>query len=498
MMVHSSSLGVHHHQQQHRPLSSRSPVVSCRRASSSSSSSSRSRGRPSPSRAAASAPEAAPPITREEMIAYIASGCKPKAEWRIGTEHEKFGFNLKDTTPIDYAQIKHLLDEIGERFEWEPIMEKENIIGLKRSDGQSITLEPGGQFELSGAPLRTIHETCAEVNSHLYQVRNVAESMDVGFLGVGMNPRYSVDQTPVMPKGRYKLMKAYMPTVGTMGLDMMFRTATVQVNLDYESEPDCVSKFRISLALQPIATALFANSPFRDGKPTGFKSTRSHVWTDTDNARCGELPFVFDDNFGFERYVDYMIDVPMYFVYRPEKGGYVDALGMSFRDFMEGKLPCLPGERPTKQDWEDHLSVAFPEVRLKKFLEMRGADTGNWQSLCALPALWVGLLYDEAAQKQTLDYISDWTEEERHYLREECPRLALDTPFRDGTVRDVARDVLTIASRGLKNRRYKEVHFLDRLKNIVESGETGADRLLREYEERGDGNLDFIYQKYLF
>jgi len=429
------------------------------------------------------------------MVDYLRAGCKPRAEWRIGTEHEKFGFHLDDLTPIDYTEVKQLLETIQERFGWEPIMEKGNIIGLKQ-DGQSVTLEPGGQFELSGAPLETIHMTCAEVNSHLYQVKAATEDMGIGFLGMGFNPKFSVDETPVMPKGRYKLMREYMPTVGTMGRDMMFRTCTVQVNLDFESEEDMVEKFRVSLALQPVATALFANSPFKDGSPNGFRSFRSHVWTDVDNSRCGDLPFVFEEGFGFERYVDYMMDVPMYFVYRD--GQYIDALGMSFRDFMDGKLPAMPGERPTMQDWEDHLTTAFPEVRLKRFLEMRGADGCPFKQICSLSALWVGLLYDAGAQSEAAALVQDWSAEERAYLRAEVPRTGLATPFRGGTVRDVAARVLEISKGGLDRRGHKEAPFLRVLDGIVQSGKSQADVLLERFEGEWDGDMRRVYQQMMY
>ncbi|KAK3266226.1 glutamate--cysteine ligase, partial [Cymbomonas tetramitiformis] len=346
------------------------------------------------------------------------------------------------------------------------------------------------------APLETIHMTCGEVNSHLYQVKAIAEELGVGFLGLGFQPKHTVEEIPVMPKGRYRVMKKYMPTVGSMGLDMMFRTCTVQVNLDFENEADMVEKFRVSLALQPIATALFANSPFTEGEPNGFLSMRSHVWTDVDNNRCGDLPFVFEEGFGFKKYVEYMLDVPMYFVYR--QGHYIDVTGQSFRDFMEGKLKDLPGEYPTIDDWEQHLSTAFPEVRLKKFLEMRGADSGPFKSICALPALWVGLIYDEAAQKEAMEMVSDWTEEERAYLRDQVPKLGLATPFRDGTVRDLAARTLAISKMGLRSRGFREESFLASLEEVVASGVTPADKLLSAFETRWDGSVDPVYKDVMY
>ncbi|KAH9290675.1 hypothetical protein KI387_034792, partial [Taxus chinensis] len=404
------------------------------------------------------------PLTKQDLVAYLASGCKPKDKWRIGTEHEKFGFERKTLQPMNYEQISELLQGLAERFGWDKVMEGDFIIGLKQ-DNQSVSLEPGGQFELSGAPLETLHQTCAEVNSHLYQVKAVAEEMGIGFLGIGFQPKWEVKDIPVMPKGRYNIMRNYMPKVGTLGLDMMFRTCTVQVNLDFSSEIDMVRKFRAGLALQPIATALFANSPFTEGKPNGFLSYRSHIWTDTDNNRSGMLPFVFDDSFGFESYVDYALDVPMYFVYRNKK--YIDCSGLSFRDFLAGKLSSIPGELPTLNDWENHLTTIFPEVRLKRYLEMRGADGGPWRRLCALPALWVGLLYDEVSLQTVLDLTRDWTKEERQMLRNKVTKMGLKSPFRDGLLKHVAEDILQLAKDGLQRRGFKETGFLNEVSEVV-------------------------------
>ncbi|CAL4903069.1 unnamed protein product [Urochloa decumbens] len=404
------------------------------------------------------------PLTKDDLVAYLASGCKPKENWRIGTEHEKFGFEVDTLRPIKYDQIRDILNGLAERFDWDKIMEEDNVIGLKQGK-QSISLEPGGQFELSGAPLETLHQTCAEVNSHLYQ-------------------------------GRYEIMRNYMPKVGTLGLDMMFRTCTVQVNLDFSSEKDMIRKFRAGLALQPIATAIFANSPFKEGKPNGFLSLRSHIWTDTDNNRAGMLPFVFDDSFGFEHYVDYALDVPMYFVYRNKK--YIDCTGMSFRDFMQGKLPQVPGELPTLNDWENHLTTIFPEVRLKRYLEMRGADGGPWRRLCALPAFWVGLLYDEESLQSILDMTSDWTIEEREMLRRKVPVTGFKTPFRDGYVRHLAEEVLTLAKNGLERRGYKEVGFLREVEQVVSTGVTPAERLLNLYETKWQRNVDRVFEHLLY
>ncbi|KAG2425992.1 hypothetical protein HXX76_013363 [Chlamydomonas incerta] len=462
---------------------------------------SRSRGVPSPrlSPVHANAPAVAErrtePLLKQELVDYLKSGCRPRSAWRIGTEHEKLGFNLADNSRLNYDQIAQLLRKLEARFGWEPIMEDGRIIGVQM-EGQSVTLEPGGQFELSGAPVETIHKTCAEVNSHLYQVKAICEELHTGFLGVGFDPKWAINDIPMMPKGRYKLMKSYMPTVGSMGLDMMFRTCTVQVNLDFESEQDMVEKFRIGLALQPIANALFANSPFKEGKPTGYVSQRGHVWTDVDASRTGNLPFVFEKDMCFESYVDYAMGVPMYFVYR--NGQYINALGMSWKDFMAGKLPALPGEYPSMADWANHLTTIFPEVRLKKFLEMRGADGGPWRMLCALPALWVGLIYEPEAQRQALALINDWTPAERDYLRTEVTRFGLRTPFRSGTVQDVAKQVVAIAHGGLERRGYDETSFLKRLEVIAETGLTQADHLLELYETKWQRSVDPLYKEFMY
>jgi glutamate--cysteine ligase len=443
---------------------------------------------------------------RRQLIEHLESGCKPAADWRIGTEHEKFVFHLDTLRPVAYegaSGIRALLEAMMARFGWRPILEAGNPIALVHDDTTAcISLEPGGQLELSGAPLETIHQTCAEVHRHLRQVREVAEELRLGMLGLGFQPKWRREDIPWMPKGRYRIMREYMPRRGTLGLDMMLRTCTVQVNLDFASEADMVEKFRVSLALQPVATALFAASPFIEGKPAGFQSYRSHIWRHTDPDRTGMLPFVFDDGFGFERYVDYVLDVPMYFVYRD--GRYIDASGQSFRDFLAGRLPALPGELPTMGDWTDHLTTLFPEVRLKKYLEMRGADGGPWERLCALPALWGGLLYDPAALTAAAALVRDWTGEEMQRLRDEVPRLGLRTPFRGGTLRDVARDVLAVARDGLRTRARadecgdNEAHFLAALSEIAETGRSPADRLLDEYAGKWHGQVDPIFVEHAY
>ncbi|MCW8916612.1 MAG: glutamate--cysteine ligase [Magnetovibrio sp.] len=446
----------------------------------------------------------APLTDKQSLVEYIESGCKPRDQWLIGTEHEKFAYRLDDLRPLDYegAQgVKVMLEKLT-RFGWEPVTEDGNIIALKQNDGSSITLEPAGQLELSGAPLDSIHDTCKEVGTHLQQVKAVAAEMGIGFLGIGYQPKWSRESMPWMPKNRYAIMQKYMPKRGNLGLDMMQSTCTVQVNLDFDSEATMVKMFRVSLALQPIATALFANSPFKEGVPSGYLSYRSHIWTDTDPDRTGSLPFVFEDGFGFERYVDYMLDVPMYFVYRD--GKYIDATGQSFRDFMAGKLPALPGEFPTVKDWEDHLTTAFPEVRLKKFLEMRGADGGPWSRLCALPALWVGLLYDQGSLDHAWNIIKHWSADEVDQLRADVPRLALNTPFRDTNVGDIALDVLECAHEGLVRRArldgvgLDESRFLKPLFQIADSGMTPAEDLLFAYDRRWKGSIDPVFKEYAY
>ena len=443
----------------------------------------------------------APLSDRSELVDYLAAGVKPRAAWRIGTEHEKFVFRLKDRGPVAYDGpdgIRALLQGLT-RFGWQPVLDAGNLIGLADGGGGAISLEPGGQFELSGAPVENLHQTCSEVNEHLRQVLAVAGELGLGLLAMGFHPTAKRDDVPWMPKGRYAVMRRYMPKKGKLGLDMMLRTCTVQVNLDFESEADMVRKFRTSLALQPVAAALFANSPFVETKPSGYLSYRSHVWTDVDADRTGMLPFVFEPGFGFERYVDYVLDVPMYFVYRA--GRYIDVAGQSFRDFLQGRLPGLPGERPTAADWNDHLTTAFPEVRLKRYLEMRGADSGPWRRLCALPALWVGLLYDEVALDAASGLVADWTPAERDFLRSTVAMHGLKTPFRGALLHEVAIRVVEIARDGLRRRGrhdgsgQDESHFLETLAEIAASGRTPAEDLLERYETKWQRRIEPVFKE---
>ena len=436
----------------------------------------------------------------QELTAYLASGCKPEDQWRLGTEHEKFGFTLDDLRPLPYSGkrgIRAILTGMAEQFGWQPVLENGLLIALLDDTGASITLEPGGQLELSGAILDNIHETCTEVYNHLSQVRAVSEPLGIAFIGMGFHPKWQREDMEWMPKARYSIMRDYMSKVGTLGQDMMSRTCTVQVNMDFSSEADMVHKFRTSLALQPIATALFANSPFTNGRPNGFLSYRSHVWEDTDPDRTGMLPFVFDGDMGFEKYTDYMLDVPMYFVYRD--GEYLDASGQSFRDFLAGKLPALPGELPNLTDWENHLTTTFPEVRLKRYLEMRGADGGPWARLCALPALWAGLLYHQPSLDAAWDIARDWSMEERLKLRADVPRLGLRAEIRKRPVQSIALELVELATIGLSARNRlnsageNETGFLSPLQNVAEGGVTPAERKLALYHGDWQGSIDPLF-----
>lgn len=448
------------------------------------------------------------PLSRDALIEAMAKGAKPKDQWRIGAEHEKFGFHKTGLERPAYegpGGIEAMLEGL-QRFGWSRVEENGVLIGLERRNAEgfvaSVSLEPGGQLELSGAPLLTIHDICNETGQHLMEVKQVADQIGVGFLGLGFDPLWRRDQIPVMPKGRYDIMRAYMPKVGSLGLDMMLRTCTIQANLDFDSEADMVAKFRTSLALQPIATALFANSPFTEGRPNGFLSARANVWTDTDADRTGMLGFVFEDGFGFERYADYALDTPMYFAKRG--GKYVDASGQSFRDFQAGKLPALPGEYPTIKDWNDHLTTLFPEVRLKAYLEMRGADGGPWSRICALPALWAGVLYDAPSLAAAWDLVKDWDIADHERLRRDVTRLGLKAEVAGRSVRDIAVDLVAIAKQGLKNRaRFSggmvdERGYLSELEDIADSGITPAERLLDLYHGVWQGDVKRIYADFAY
>src|SRR6267142_1435488 len=444
--------------------------------------------------------------TRDALVAWFAEGCKPKADYRIGTEHEKFAFTVEGHRPVPYEgrrSIRALLEGMQLLLGWEPIMENGNVIGLfDVTGGGAISLEPGGQFELSGAPVDSVHQTSSELMAHLAQVKEVARPLGIGFLVLGMTPNWSRSQIPMMPKGRYRIMTAYMPKVGKYGLDMMYRTCTVQTNLDYSSEADMVKKLRVSLALQPVATAMFANSPFTEGKPNGFLSFRSEIWRDTDPDRSGMLPWAFEPGMGFERWVDYALDVPMYFVKHGDK--YIDVAGQSFRDLLKGKLPGLPGERATLSDWANHLTTIFPEVRLKRYLEMRGADSGPWGRLPALPAFWVGLLYDNACLDAAWDIVKHWTAVERQALRDDVPRLGFKAQIRGRYVFELARECVAIAHAGLRRRNRldaggrDESRHLAPLDAVLTQGRTPAEELLEKFHGPWGGSVEPVYAEYAY
>ena len=446
----------------------------------------------------------AQPVTdRAQLIEWFAERGKPKSAWRIGTEHEKFLFRKDSFKPVAYEGgqgVGELLRLLEEQYDMQPIIEKGLIIGLKSDDGGSITLEPGGQLELSGAPLESLHETCAETGAHLRQMREITQQLELCMLGVGFQPLWQRRDISWMPKGRYKIMREYMPKRGQLGLDMMLRSCTVQVNLDYEDERDMVRKFRTSIALQPIATALFANSPFKDGQPSGLKSTRAEAWTDTDPDRCGVPGFVFDDDFGYARWVDYILDVPMYFLHRGED--YLDVSGLSFRDFMAGSLPGFEGQFPSMADFEDHVTTAFPEVRLKGYLEMRGADGGSWGNICALPALWVGLLYDDGALDAAESLIKGITASDVEAARMAVAKDGLQAEMAGRSVHKIAHEVLEIAEAGLKSRKLldskgeDERKYLAPLQEIVKSGKTYADEMLDKYYSAWDEDITHIFKEY--
>jgi glutamate--cysteine ligase len=444
--------------------------------------------------------------SRDELVAWFAAGEKPPSRFRVGTEHEKFAFTLAGHAPVPYEgkrSIRSLLEGMQSLLGWEPIMEGPNIIGLSDiTGGGAITLEPGGQFELSGAPVTTVHRTCSELMAHLAQLRQIAEPLGIGFLGLGMTPDWTRAEVPVMPKGRYRIMTRYMPKVGGLGLDMMYRTCTVQANLDFSSEADMVLKLRVSLALQPVATALFANSPFTEGKPNGFLSFRSAIWRDTDKDRSGMLPWAFEPGMGYHRWVDYALDVPMYFIKRGDR--YIDVAGRSFRDLMAGRLAELPGERATVSDWANHLSTIFPEVRLKRYLEMRGADGGPWRRLPSLAAFWVGLLYDQACLDAAWDLVRDWTAAERQQLRDDVPALGFAAKIRGRPLLDIARETLTLARAGLERRKRFDPYGLDETRYLVpleesaERGETPAEHLLRQFYGPWGGSVAPAYKEYAY
>jgi glutamate--cysteine ligase len=428
-----------------------------------------------------------------QLAQMMADGCKPKSDWRIGTEHEKFGFLTDTRAPLPYAGDRSIsvLFQGLTAFGWTPVAEGGNTIGMTR-DGANISLEPGGQFELSGAAVANLNETAAELQNHLAEVKSIAEPLGIGFMGIGAAPEWSHDTMPAMPKGRYRLMTDYMGRVGTHGTQMMYRTCTVQVNLDYSSEQDMVKKLRVALALQPVATALFASSPFFDGAVNGHKSWRSRIWRGLDDSRTGMLPFAFKGDFGFQAYVDWVLDVPMYFVYRD--GKYINALGQSFRDFLRGELPALPGEKPTLSDWADHMTTVFPEARVKKYIEMRGADMGDQAHINALPAFWVGLMYDQTALDAAWDLVKGLDAETREDLRVQASVKGLQAEANGVKMIDLARAAVGLSHAGLAGRGLNEEAYLKPLVHSLKSATTQADTWLRKYHGEWGGSLTPIYQ----
>ena len=447
-----------------------------------------------------------PKLEYSELLDWFKSGAKPKKDWKIGTEHEKFVFyndNLQRVRYLGASGISELLNEVAGKYNWEKILENKNTIGLKDDTGASISLEPGGQLELSGTPLENLHQTCKETGLHLKIMKEVMQGLDLSMIGIGYDPKWKRSEVDWMPKGRYEIMKNYMPKVGNLGLDMMLRTCTIQVNLDYSNEQDMIEKFQISLALQSIGTALFANSPFIEGKPSGYLSSRALVWTDTDSERTGVPQIVFNSDFGYESWLNYILNVPMYFIYR--NGVYVDMSGSSFIDFMNGKLKGFEGEYPTMKDWEDHITVAFPEVRLKQYLEMRGADGGPWDIICALPALWVGLLYDEEAQSAAYKLAKPFMEAKLlENARVSAAKFALNGYIGGSLISEIASEILNISSAGLQRRnkvdarQIDERQFLDPLFYILENKETGAEKLLNKYNKSWNKNIDMVFKENAF
>ena len=437
---------------------------------------------------------------KSELISYFYEGCKPPSQWKVGTEHEKFPFHIQSHTPVSYDEengIKVFLTNLLS-LGGEAICEKNNIIGIQYQDGSTITLEPGGQLELSGAPLETIHETCLEVHDHLNKVKKASEPLSIGFFGMGAHPATHKQNTPIMPKSmRYTYMREHFPTKGIHGTDMMLNTCTVQANYDFSSEEDMSKKVRVAMALQPIVTALFACSPFWEGHPTPYKSFRSHIWKHTDPDRCGILPFVFDTGFGFESYTDYALNVPLFTIKR--NNNIIKATHYTFQDFMDGKIVEIDGELPTIQDWEEHLTTLFPEVRIKKYIEMRGADCGPSKAICALPAFWTGLLYNGDALDQAYEYIQSWTYDQVNELSHDVSTKGLQAQIKNKSTLEVAKDILDISISGLRKRKKLNTHqldetiYLDPLLWTCQIGKTPAEEILKLYYDKWGQNIDHIY-----
>ena len=435
-------------------------------------------------------------LSKESLISFFKNGCKEKKNWKVGTEHEKFGFNRSNLKPITYEDILKIFNGLSERYLWKKKIENNYLVALEK-DGSSITLEPGGQIELSGSPKDSLFETCKEVNEHQKELDDICKNLEIDFMGMGVLPKWKLKDIPLMPKDRYKIMKSYMPKVGSNGVDMMQRTATIQANFDYSSEEDMIKKFRVGLSLQPAIIGLYANSPFVDGKLTNFLSYRSYIWTKTDNQRCGILPFVFDEGFSFEMYVDYLLNVPMYFIIRGDK--YLKITNYNFNDFLAGKIKNIGKVKPTYKDWVNHISTVFPEVRLKSYIELRGVDGGPWSRVCALPAFWTGILYDETVLNDVWEKIKKWNFKDVKNFYSNVRKLGLKALTPDGSpLSKFLSDLLKLSSKGLENRKIflngkNESIFLEPLDRILESGlspaETWKNLFLSEWKE----NIDNIY-----
>ena len=388
-----------------------------------------------------------PLISVEELIADLAAGETPRADWRVGTEHEKIGIyaDTRERVPYEGKRgIGALLGRIAKADGWDPVTEAGNVIALLK-DSASITLEPGGQLELSGAPLVTAAQTCSEFNRHVDLVKRESRDFGIEWLALGIDPFHSVDATPRMPKARYGIMRDYLPTRGTSGLLMMHSTATVQANYDYADESDMVAKMQMALACSPITSALFANSPISEGRANGYISKRVEIWRDVDPDRCGILPFVFRDDFGYRDYIEWVLDVPMFFVVRDHR--YLPAKGMTFRDFLRSGFDGVPAMRA---DWNLHLTTVFPEVRLKRYIEVRGADCVPRESICAYPTLWKGLLYDDDACTAAWDLVRGWTAEDRNEALSTAARHGLSGRVGNRAMRDLAQELVEISASGLR------------------------------------------------
>ncbi len=437
----------------------------------------------------------------DDCVNYFHAGETPEEDWVIGTEHEKIAVYEDTFERVPYEGergIAVLLERISKQGEWVPILEGSKIIGLKRG-GASITLEPGGQFELSGAPLATIKETCAEFNSHVDQVKAISEDLGIVWLSLGVDPLHPVSDVPVMPKSRYQIMRDYLPTRGSLGLEMMHLSATVQANFDFSDEADMVAKVRTAMGCTPLVSALFANSPFSARGENGFVTKRLAIWADTDPDRCGLLPFVFDSGFGYERYTDWALDVPIFFLIRD--GHYIPAGGLTFRGFMENGLE---GHRALLSDWDMHLTTLFPEVRLKQIIEVRGADAVPRELTCALPAIWKGLLYDADALDQAWDLVSSFTFEERVEGQVSVARKGLGAELGGQSVKPLADQLLEIASGGLDRISTRrgieggEQNFIAPLRRILESGKSPGEVMLDRWRNEWNGSLERLisYARY--